>query len=175
MTNYRIAISGSYTGHNIGKLFENLSKYEVLSMSLIGREITLNLKSENIEKITDSLRSMGMDNLNVLQWEKYGLTVSCSGFASDEEKTVKVSLMPSALGEGIKSLAVQSDIGLKKETTDNLEKLLVSVLEHAGITDALYILRINKKSDDKKYASAVRDATIKAVYKAGGVTKIEVH
>ena len=51
----------------------------------------------------------------------------------------------------------------------NLETILVE----AGVTDALYAIQVDKDAKKAKFMEAVREATLNALFDAGGVVALE--
>ncbi|MCX6695590.1 MAG: hypothetical protein NTU61_04780 [Candidatus Altiarchaeota archaeon] len=171
MKGHKIALGGSYSG-DADKLFKALTGHGILQFSLIGREITLQIKSETLDEVVKSLEKHGVENVCILEWSKYGTTVAGSGASTDKNEVLNVSLIPSALGEGLKSISV-----LKKSEAqavyDKLKKEVEEVLAEAGVTDILYVVQIEKQATHDEYLKAVRDATLNALFAAGGIVGIE--
>lgn len=169
---HKVFLGGSYSG-NTSDLLNGLVNDSILHFSNVGREFTVQVKSEDLETIIDSLKKLGVDNINILEWKKYGTTIANSGSSQDETQTLNVSLIPSALGSGLRPLSVTQKVELDRkvyiEMLANIEILLVD----AGISDALYALQIDKAAEKDKYISAVREATLTALFNTGGVVGIE--
>jgi len=168
---HKVALSGSYSG-NIQKLLNNLQSTGVLQFSSLGREITLQVKSENLEKAMEALRKQGVGNLSVLEWRKYGVTIAGSGAGTDDEELVKVSLIPANLDEGVKSLAAIADFDLSEEFIYEVDDRIKGILEDAGVTDTLYTVQF-KKQEKGDYLKASEVATLNALFEAGGLINIE--
>lgn len=170
---HKIALSGSYAGGSTERLFKELSQDEILQLSLVGREITLQVKSENLEQVRTALQKHGIDNINILEWKKLGITVGSSGTGGDMGEVISVSLIPSTLGDGLKQLAFLHEFSAKKSTTDKVRQKVEEVLKRAGITDVIYIVQLKKKERDEHYLKCAEAATLKALFEAGGVVTIE--
>lgn len=169
---HKVALSGSYGG-NIEHLLKNLHSSGVLQFSFVGREITLQVKSESLEKVMETLQKHGVENLTVLEWRKYGVTLAGSGAGCDENGIVKVSLIPAALDEGVKSLAVIEECKVSEKLVNKCEEKVQSILADAGVTDALYTMQFNKKPKAGDYAKAAQIAALNALFEAGGVISVE--
>ncbi len=173
---HTVALCGSYNGGDIEKLFTSLSSKGITQMSLIGREITLQVCSENLSEIKNSLRSLGVGNLNILEWRRSGVTLSGSGKGVDGDRTVNVSLIPSNLDEGLKPLAFLCETEIEEKILESLGAKVEEILKDAGVTDALYTVHIKelkKDKDCKSLPQAVISATLNALFDAGGVVNIE--
>lgn len=170
---HTVALSGSYQG-NMEKLFKNLSDNRILQMSLIGREITLKIRSENLDEIKNSLHKLGVSNINILEWKKSGVTLSNPGNGVDNENNVLVSLIPSALDEGLRPLAFLSEFEIDEKTIEKMRLKIEEILTDAGITDAIYTLHIKKKENSiEEYLDSITIAVLNALFDAGGVASIE--
>lgn len=170
---HKIALSGSYAGGNTEKLFKGLSQDEILQLSLVGREITLQVRSENLEEVRKALQKQGIDNLSIIEWTRMGITVGGSGTGNDIGEIINVSLIPSVLGEGLHPLAFLHEFSVKKAIIEKIEKRVEEVLRKAGMTDVIYIVQLKKKDRDEQYVKAAEAATLKALFEAGGVVTIE--
>jgi hypothetical protein len=60
---HSIALSGSYSGGDIEKILKCLPKTGVMQMSLVGREITLQVRSGRLDEVKDSLKCSGMEEI----------------------------------------------------------------------------------------------------------------
>jgi hypothetical protein len=172
MKGHKVALGGSYTG-KADELFKSLSKHPVLQFTLVGREVTLHVKSEALDDVIESLNRLGVDNINILEWKKYGTTVSSSGSGSDDTEILNVSLIPSTLGEGLRSLSSTLRVDVGGEVKEKLLKEVKKTLMEAGITDVLYVLHVDREAGLNEYSKAVREATLNALFNAGGVVGIE--
>lgn len=170
---HTVALCGSYGGGDIEKLLKSFSHRGVTQASLIGREITLQLHSESLDEIKKSLSTIGVSNLNVLEWKKTGVTVSGSGKGVDNDKKVNVSIIPSTLDEGLKPLAFLCESDIQAELIEKLSQRIVEILRDAGVTDALYTVHIRDKVSEKDLLEAVTAATLNAVFDAGGLVAID--
>ena len=168
-----IALSGSYVGGNTEKLFKGLSQDEILQFSLVGREITLQVRGENLEQVRSALEKHGIDNISIIEWKKLGITVGSSGTGSDAGDIVNVSLVPSILGDGLHSLAFLHEFSMKQTMVEKIEHKVQDVLKNAGITDVMYIIRLKKKDREEQYLKAAEAATLKALFESGGVVTLE--
>ena len=172
MKGHKIAIGGSFSG-DADKLFKSLTGHGILQFSLVGREITLQVKSETLDEVIKSLEKNGVDNISILEWKKYGTTVAGSGASTDKDEILNVSLIPSPLGEGLKNISLTKKPEVDKATHEELKKEVEETLAEAGITDTLYTIQIEKPAEKQKYLQAVRDATLNALFTAGGIVGIE--
>lgn len=170
---HTIALSGSYSSGNTEKLFKYLSMDGILRMSLIGREITLQVRSENLEEIKDSLKTLGVSNLNILEWKKAGVTLSNSGRGTDNKKTMNISLIPSALDEGLRPLAFLCEFEISEKSLRKIGSKIEELLTDAGITDAIYTVHIRKEVEEKELMESITVATLNAIFDAGGVVSID--
>jgi len=173
---HTIALCGSYHG-DLEKLTKTLPESKILEMSLIGREVTLKIRSEDLDEVKKSLKKLGVTNINILEWKKIGATIDNSGRGIDNESILRVSLIPSELGEGVKSLAVISDVNFEKDYGEKIIKKIKDkvseVLQESGITDAIFIVDILKKVSEEKYINAAITATLNAIFEANGIVLIE--
>lgn len=165
-------MGGSYSG-DTGELFKSLTDEGILQFSLVGREVTLQVKSENLDDVIKSLNRMGVNNLNILEWRKCGTTLAGSGCGSDEAEILNVSLIPSALGGGLRPLSVTQKIPLDRKTYVEMLANLEVVLIDAGVSDILYAIQIEKQTTREEYLESVREAALNALFNAGGVVGIE--
>ncbi len=172
MKGHKIALGGSYTGKT-EKLFKSLAKHGVFQFSLVGREVTIQVKSEELEDVIKSLNKLGVDNINILEWRKYGTTVSASGSGSDDNDLISVSLIPSTLGDGLRALSMMSKIDVEDILKDKLSEKVVEELTKAGITDVLYVVQVDGKSSAEGYIEAVKESALNALFNAGGLVGIE--
>ncbi len=172
-TNHKVSLSGSYASGSTENLFKKLTHDGILQLSLIGREITLQVRSDDLEEIKEILDKAGVDNLSILDWSKCGTTLSGSGAGSDDSETIKVSLIPSALDEGVRCLAILSEFKFGDRTMRKMENTMKSILTDAGVTDALYTIRILKEASEQDYVKCIKIAAVNALFEAGGVVNIE--
>ncbi|MFH1403287.1 MAG: hypothetical protein ABIH11_03355 [Candidatus Altiarchaeota archaeon] len=172
MKGHKVALGGSYSG-NTAKLFKSLSKHGVLQFSLVGREVTLQVKSETLDDVIASLNKLGVDNINILEWKKYGTTVTASGSGSDNDEVVNVSLIPSTLGEGLRQLSTLLRVKIDDNVRERLIQEIEETLVNAGVTDVLYVLQVDGESSEDDYVNAVREASLNALFNAGGIMGIE--
>ena len=170
---HKIALSGSYTGGNTEKLFENLSRDEILQLSLIGREITLRVRSDNLDEVRKALQSQGIGNISIIEWKKEGITVGNSGTGSDVGDIINISVIPSVLGEGLHQLAFMHESSMKNVVTKKIEEKVEGILAKAGITDVIYIVQVKRKEREEQYLKAAEDATLRALFEAGGIVTVE--
>jgi len=170
---HKIALSGSYAGGSTEKLFEGLSRDDILQLSLVGREITLQVRSENLDEIRKALEKQGIGNISIIEWRKSGITVGNSGTGTDMGDIINVSLIPSVLGEGLHPLAFLHEFSVKKTLIEGIETQVEDVLNSAGITDVMYIVHLKKKDCEDRCLKAAQAATLKAIFEAGGVVTIE--
>lgn len=169
---HTIALSGSYHG-DLEKLTQNLPQEKIIEMSQIGREFTLKLKSENFHEVKKALQKLGVVNINILEFRKIGATLDNSGKGTDIENILRVSLIPSELGDGIKPLAVISEVKIKSEIIEKIKNKIKEVLLESSVTDALFIVDILKKTTEEKYITAAITATLNAIFESNGVVLIE--
>jgi hypothetical protein len=169
---HKVALGGSYSG-NTGELFRNLTHDGILQFSLVGREVTLQVKSDNLDAVVDSLKKLGVSNLSIMEWKKYGTTLAGSGSSTDDDAILNVSLIPSTLGEGLRPLSVTQRVPLERRLYIEMLANLEAVLVDAGVSDILYAVQVDKETDRERYLEAVRDATLNALFNAGGVVGIE--
>jgi hypothetical protein len=170
---YSVALSGSYHGKHVEDLFKDLPMEGILQMSLIGREITMHVTSENLEKVKKDLCKAGISNIAVLEWRKSGLTLSDPGLGMDDAKTMKVSIIPSVKGEGVKQLAFLSEYEVDAKTIDAISKKIEEILENAGVTEALYTVHIMEKPANDDYIAPASVATLNALFDSGGIVNLE--
>jgi len=167
-----VAMSGSYNG-NPETLFKFLPSNGIIQMSLIGREVTLQLRSENLDEVKDSLKKLGVDNLNILEWKKVGVTLSNPGKGVDSKETIMVSLIPSALDEGLRPLAFLCEFELEEEILMKVRARIEEILDDAGLTDAIYTIHLRKEADLEEYLNSTMVATLNALFESGGVASID--
>ncbi|MFZ2455473.1 MAG: hypothetical protein WAX07_03250 [Candidatus Altiarchaeia archaeon] len=170
---HSIALSGSYSGGDIEKILKCLPKTGVLQMSLVGREITLQVRSGRLDEVKDSLKTLGVNNINVLEWKKSGVTLSGSGRGESKDKSVVVSFIPSALDEGLKALAFMGAEGIDEKFAEKAGAKVEDILREAGVTDAMYTIQIKKKASEKRLLEDLTLASLDAIFEAGGVADIE--
>ena len=170
---HSIALSGSYSGGDIEKILKCLPKAGVLQMSLVGREITLQVRSGRLDEVKDSLKALGVNNINVLEWRKSGVTLSGSGRGTSRDKTAIVSFIPSALDEGLKALAFMGTEEIDEKLAEKAGAKVEEILREAGVTDAMYTIQIKKKVTEKKLLEDLTLASLDAIFDAGGVSDIE--
>jgi hypothetical protein len=168
----KVALGGSYSG-DTGELFKSLTHDDILQFSLIGREVTLQVKSESLDEIIKTLGKLGVNNISILEWKKCGTTLAGSGCSADDAEILNVSLIPSALGQGLRPLSVTQKMPLERKVYVEMLVNLESVLVDAGVSDVLYAIQVEKEVSKKEYMDAVRDATLNALFNAGGVVGIE--
>ncbi|MDD5111938.1 MAG: hypothetical protein PHG85_05290 [Candidatus Altiarchaeota archaeon] len=170
---HKVALSGSYGGGSTEKLFKELSHDDIIQLSLVGREITLQVCSENLDEVRKALQKHGIDNLSIIEWKKAGITVVNSGTGGDAGEILNISLIPGVLGNGIHPLALLHEFSLKKTTEERVGHSVEGILKKAGITDVMYIVQLKKRESDEHYAKAAEAATLKALFDAGGVVSLE--
>lgn len=168
-----VALSGSYYGNDIENLFKNLSHSGILQMSLIGRELTLQMRSEDLDEIKRSLGKLSVGNINILEWRKSGITLSNPGKGMSNDKTFKVSLIPSASGEGIRPLAFLCEFDIDEKILNKIKEKIESILTDAGVTDLIYTIHIKKKTTEEEYLNSATMAVLNAIFDSGGVVGIE--
>lgn len=169
----KIALTGSYSGSNTEKLLEDMPPHGILQLSLVGREITLNVKSEDLDEVKKSLRKIGVGNMSILEWRKCGMTLAGSGSGLDDQELVKVNLIPAAIDEGLRLIALLNTFPLNEELVELMHSTVEEVLDNAGITDVIFTIQVNKKAKDEKYVEAVKVATLNALFESGGIVGIE--
>ncbi len=169
---HTIALSGSYSGGDIEKILKSLPKTGIIQMSLVGREITLQVRSGKLDEVKDSLKCLGVNNISILEWKKSGLTLSASGRGTSIDKAVTVSLIPSALDEGFNSLGFLGVPGIDEKLAEKTRARVEDTLREAGATDAMYAIQVKKKLGEKKLLESVANATVDAIFEAGGVSDI---
>jgi hypothetical protein len=172
MKGHKVALGGSYSG-DTGALFRNLTHDGVLQFSLVGREVTLQIQSENMDEVVKSLNKMGVQNLSILEWKKCGTTLAGSGCGHDDKEILNVSLIPSALGGGLRPLSVTQKMPLDRKLYIEMLANLEVVVIDAGVSDLLYAVQIEKQESRETYLEAVRAATLNALFNAGGVVGLE--
>jgi len=172
MKGHKVAIGGSYSGDMEG-LFKSLPHDGILQFSLVGREVTLQVHSENLESILKSLNNLGVNNLSILEWKKYGTTVAGSGSSPDEGTVLNVSLLPSSLGGGLRPLSVTHKVPVDRKLYIEMIANIEAFLADAGVTDALYALQIEKETSRQEYVDAVRSAVFNALFASGGIVALE--
>jgi len=170
---HKISLSGSYSGHNSDQLFRVLSKEGTLQFTLIGRELQLQVQSGNLDEIKESLKRVGVGNITILEWKKCGVTLNGSGRGDDKEGTIQVSLIPSPLDSGLRSLAFVCDTEVDAEILYRIEKRIGEVLREAGVTDALFTVQVKGEATDEEYLNFAKIATLNALFDAGGVTDVD--
>ena len=173
MTNHLVSLTGSYPTGNTEKLFKHLPHDGILQFSFIGREVTLNVKSEQLEDVKKALKKVGVENLEILEWRKSGVTLSGSGAGGDDEKIMRVSLIPSVNDEGIKNLAVLTEHALSDKIIQDIEDEVKTILEDSKVTDALFTVQVMKKASPVEYGRAAQVATLNALFEAGGIINVE--
>jgi len=169
---HTIAISCSYQG-NSEKLFKDLSACGVIHTSLIGRELVFQIRSEKLDEVKEKLSKLGVSNINILEWKKVAMTISSSGIGTDDDGILAVSLIPTAMGEGYRQLAVISEFEVDKKIIHSIRKAISNILREAGITDIIFTIRIMKRASEEKYVEAATIATLNALFDSGGVVSIE--
>lgn len=170
---HKVALSGSYAGGNNEKLFKGLPHDDILQLSLVGREITLQVRGENLDEVRKTLEKHGIDNISIIEWRKSGITVGNSGNGSDIKETLSISLIPSVLGEGLQMLAFLNQCPVRKNTAEKIERKVQEILKKAGITDVMYIVQLKKRENETNYLSSAEAATLRALFEAGGVVSLE--
>jgi len=170
---HKVALSGSYSGGNTEKLLKELSRRGMLQLSLVGREITLQVRSDSLDDIKKSLNKLGIDNINILEWKKCGITLSGSGSGTDSDEIVNVSLIPSTLDEGLRTLAVLCEFNIDDNILNKIESRINEILTAAGVTDAIYTIQIKKQTSEREYLRSVEVATLNALFDSGGLVDIE--
>lgn len=170
---HTVALCGSYGGGNTERLFKSLSRNGILQMSLVGREITLQVRSENLDEIKNSLKKLGVSNLSILEWKKAGVTLSNSGKGTDNDRILNISLIPSTLDEGLRPLAFLCEFEISEKTLEWIGSKIEDILTDAGVTDAIYTVHIGNQVDKKELMEAVTVATLNAIFNAGGVVSID--
>lgn len=168
-----VALSGSYYGNDVENLFKNLSYNGILQMSLVGREITLQIRSENLDEVKNSLNNLGVSNVNILEWRKTGVTLSNPGRGTNNDKTFKVSLIPSALDGKLRSLAFLCEFNVNEEILEKIKSKIEEILADAGITDVIYTVHIKKELTEEEYLNSATIAVLNAIFDSGGVISIE--
>jgi hypothetical protein len=169
---HKVALGGSYSGDS-RELFKNVVNDGILQFSLVGREVTMQVQSDDLEDIIKTLKQNGVSNLSILEWRKCGTTLAGSGCSADGESLLNVSLIPSTIGGGLRPLSVTHKSPMERNLYIELLANIEVVLIDAGVSDVLYALQIEKESDKEGYLEAVRDATLNALFNAGGVVGIE--
>jgi hypothetical protein len=172
MKSHKIALGGSYSG-NSSELFKSLSSDDILQFSLVGREVTMQVKSEKLDDIMRTLKKLGVDNINILEWRKYGTTLAGSGCSQDEAGILNVSLIPSTLGEGLRPLSMAQKMPVERKIYVEMLVELETMLVDAGVSDILYAIQVEKEVSKQDYLEAIRDATMNALFNAGGVIGID--
>jgi len=172
MRGHKVALSGSFAG-NTERLLKSLKDEGILQFSLVGREISVQVDGESLDAITKRLKKLGVDNINILEWKKTGITPAGSGAGADDDEAVKVSLIPSTIGSDIQSLAILCELDVDEKLIGELSERVEDVLSDAGITDALYTLHLKKGNSRKDFLQSAEIATLNALFEAGGVTNIE--
>jgi hypothetical protein len=170
---HTIALSGSYSGGDMEKILKCLPKTGVMQISLVGREITLQVRSGKLNEVKDSLKTLGVSNINVLEWKKSGMTLSGSGRGTSRDKAAIVSLIPSALDEGLKALAFMETGEIDEKLADKASAKVEETLQEAGVTDAMYTVQIKKRIPEKKLLEDITYASLDAIFDSGGVSDIE--
>ncbi|MBN2251744.1 MAG: hypothetical protein JW724_06700 [Candidatus Altiarchaeota archaeon] len=170
---HSVALAGSYSGGDMGKLLKSLTGMGIMQMTLVGREITLHVQSGNLDETKKSLNKLGVSNLSVLEWKKTGVTLSGSGRGTDNENLLNVSLIPSTLDEGLKPLAFLCEYKMDEKTVEILGARIEEILREAGVTDALYTVHIKDLKETEGLIEAVTAATLNAIFDAGGVVNID--
>lgn len=170
---HTIALSGSYTGGDIEKILGGLPKKGVMQLSLVGREITLQVRSGSLHEVKESLKALGVSNTNILEWKKSGVTLAGSGRGTSGDKAVSVSLIPSSIDEGFRPLSFIGAPGTGLKLAENAGPRVELILREAGITDAMYTIQVKRKISEKKFLEDLTIATIEAIFEAGGVSEIE--
>jgi len=170
---HKIALCCSYHGKNIESLFSNLSQRGILRMSLVGREITMQVRSENLEEVKKSLNKLGVSNISIMEWRKVGTTLSNSGKGTDNNSIVKISLIPSQSGDGLTQLAFLCDFDIDNENLLRIKSRIEDILQDAGVTDALYTIHLSKNVEKNELIRAISIATINAIFDCGGVVNID--
>ncbi len=127
----------------------------------------------NLDEVKESLKKIGVDNLNILEWKKAGVTLSNPGKGVDNKETIMVSLIPSALDEGIRPLAFLCEFELGEKILMKVRARVEEILDDAGLTDAIYTIHIKKEADLEEYLNSTMVATLNALFEAGGVASID--
>ena len=170
---HKVALSGSYSGGNTEELFRELSRGGILQLSHIGREITLQVRSDSLDDVKKYLNRRGIENINIIEWKKCGITLSGSGAGTDPDEIVNVSIIPSTLGEGLRALAVLCEFDIEDMILDKIESKISEILAAAGVTDAIYTIQIKKQASEKEYMKSAEAATLNALFDSGGLVDIE--
>ncbi|HEX55211.1 MAG: hypothetical protein DRO94_00715 [Candidatus Altiarchaeales archaeon] len=170
---HTVALSCSYHGKNVENLFRNLPQRGILQIAFVGREITMQVRSENLDEIKSSLKRLGVSNISIMEWKKIGTTLSNSGKGTDNNNIVKISLIPSHSGDGLVQLAFLSESDVDDNIIFRIKSVIEDILQNAGITDVLYTIHIMKTAEEEELIRAVSLATIKAIFDSGGVVNID--
>lgn len=168
-----VSLSGSYAGGDVDKLFSSLAGSGVIQMNLVGREISLQVRGENLEEVKSSLKKLGVNNINLLELRKSGITFSGSGAGNDNDKKVHVSVIPSTLDGGLRLLAFLYECEITEEIAEKLSSGIEEILRDAGVTDALYTVHIKDNMCSEELVNSVKTATLNAIFDAGGIVNIE--
>jgi len=172
MKGHKIALGGSFSGDTT-ELFRGIPHDDVLQFCLVGREVTLQIKSEKLDSVVDKLKHLGVNNLNILEWRKMGTTIAQSGQGQDEKNILNISLIPTTMGDGLRPLSVTQRFQMERKHYIELLAHLEVTLQDAGVSDVLYVMQVEKEVNRNQYLDAVKDATLNALFNAGGVIGIE--
>ncbi len=154
-------------------MFKNLPQEGIIHTSLVGREIIFQVRSEKLEKIKKDLGKLGVCNVSILEWKKVGLTLTRSGRGSDTNELIEISLVPTAMGEGFRQLAVLSEFEIDRKLVSKIQSQVLEILRDAGITDVIYTMKVEKEAGKEEYMNAAAIATLNAIFDAGGVVCID--
>ncbi len=170
---HRIALGGSYAGGDIDDLFAGLKHSGVLQFSLVGREVSVQVNEEHLDDVKKTLKHLGVENLQLLEWRTIPLTVSGSGKGHDDGKDVYVSLIPTALGEGIRCLRLSAPPSVDSALLSRTDAHLRDIVAKAGATDVLYTVQVFGELADDDLLAAVEEATLEALFDGGGLISVE--
>jgi hypothetical protein len=91
----------------------------------------------------------------------------------DDAKTMKVSIIPSVKGEGVKQLAFLSEFDVDNKTIEAISKKIEEILDNAGVTEALYTIHVMEKPANGDYIAPASVATLNALFDSGGIVNLE--
>lgn len=148
-------------------------------ISILTREVTIEAAEADIPKIKKALEKLEIESIKIKESVLVEATVSRQGTGTDSKKNVEVVLMPGTKLTGYRLLSVLFSESFKKSGEKDIKKMMDSasaivrdVLFNAGVTDVLYIIRINKDLKGDALEGALEIATLAAIGECEGVVQI---
>ena len=164
------------THHDRWLVSKKLADAGARRIAILTREITLECSEDEIPSLKKALKSLEIEGIKIKESSFLETTVSRRGVGSDAKKSVEVILMPASRMIGRRMLSVLFSEHFKKTTHKDIEKLMArcstvtgDVLRNAGITDALFIVKISKKLKPDVLEGALEIATLNALSDGDGM------